>query len=686
MVDDLTDLNIIHTICPYCGCGCGIDLIVKDNKIVGTYPFKRHPINEGKTCIKGNYCYEFVHSKDRLKKPLIKKNGKFVESTWDEALNLIASKLKEYSPNEVGFFSSARCTNEDNYIFQKFARVVVKTNNIDHCARICHSSTVTGLRETLGSGAMTNTIEDIEESDCILIIGSNTFEQHPLIGRRVIRAKERGAKIIYIDPRKTITAKNSDIFIQINPGTNVALINGIINVIIKNDWIDKDFIKNRTEGFENLKKVVEKYTPEYVSKICNVPSNLIEKVAKIYATSERSSILYSMGITQFTHGVDNVKSICNLALITGNIGKRGTGINPLRGQNNVQGACDMGSLPNYYPGYQEVNNPEIYKKFEKYWNTQLNHDEGLTLSEMIKKCGDEIKCLYIMGENPMVSDPDINHVENALKSLDFLIVQDIFLTETAQLADVVLPSACWAEKDGTFTNTERRVQRIRKAVNPPGDALEDWKIIKKLSEKIGYKELFNYNTPEDIFNEMRKITPQYSGITYEKLGIDGIHWPCISEDDEKGTPILYCERFLTTNGFGKIIPTEYKNPAELPDKDYPYILTTGRIIFHYHTGTMTRRSKKIISEINEGFIEINKEDAKNLDIKNGELVKVLSRRGEVVVKTKITEDIKKGVVFMPFHFSETAANKLTNTTWDPSCKIPELKLCAVKIEKINKVN
>jgi len=528
---------------------------------------------------------------------------------------------------------------------------------------------------------MTNSIEDIEEADCILIIGSNTFEQHPLIARRVARAKDNGTKIIVIDPRKTITSKQADIFVQLTPGTNVALMNALINVIINNNLIDEEFIKNRTKGFEELKKSIEKYTPEYVSKICGVSPDIIEEVAKLYATSEKSSILYCMGITQFTHGVDAVKCCCNLALITGNIGKRGTGVNPLRGQNNVQGACDMGALPNVYPGYQKVDNPEVYKKFEELWGTELNHNIGLTLSEMIEKCGNELKCLYIMGENPMVSDPDINHVEHALKSLDFLIVQDIFLTETAQIADVVLPSACWAEKDGTFTNSERRVQRIRKAVNPPRDVLEDWAIVKKIAEKMGYKEMFNYSSSEDIFNEIRKATPQYAGITYDRLGVDGIPHPCKSEDDE-GTPILHTEKFSTPDGLGNIFPIEYREIAELPDEEYPMILTTGRIMFHYHTGSMTRRSSHLVDEINEGFIEIHPEDAEKLNIKDKEIVKVSSRRGEVIVKAKITDSIKKGVVFMPFHFAECAANILTNTALDPNCKIPELKVCAVRIDKL----
>ncbi|AIJ05098.1 Formate dehydrogenase subunit alpha [Methanocaldococcus bathoardescens] len=496
-----------------------------------------------------------------------------------------------------------------------------------------------------------------------------------------MKAKDKGAKIIVIDPRKTITAKNSDIYLQITPGTNVALINAMIHVIIKEGLMDEEFIKNRTEGFEKLKEIIEKYTPEYVSKICGVDKELIIESAKIYGSAERASIIYCMGITQFTHGVDAVKALCNLAMITGNIGKEGGGVNPLRGQNNVQGACDMGALPNVFPGYQKVENS--YRLFEEYWGTDLNSNPGLTIPEMIDESGKNIKFLYIMGENPMVSDPDVKHVEKALKSLDFLVVQDIFLTETAELADIVLPAACWAEKDGTFTNTERRVQLIRKAVNPPGEALEDWIIIKKLAEKLGYKDKFSYNRADDIFNEIRKIVPQYRGITYKRLKTGGIHWPCLNENDV-GTKILHRERFSTDNGKGKIFPVEYREAAELPDKDYPFILTTGRIIFHYHTGTMTRRCKNLVDEINEPFIEINPDDAKSLKIRDGDIVKVISRRGEIIAKAKITEDIKRGVIFMPFHFVEANPNVLTNTALDEMCKIPELKVCAVKIERINR--
>jgi len=669
-------LKIVDTVCPYCGVGCGVGLIVVDNRIVDVEPTKFHPVNEGKLCIKGRYCFEFVHNENRLKKPLIRKNDEFQEIAWNKAISIIAKMIKEYK-DEIGFLASAKCTNEENYVLQKFARVL-GTNNIDHCARLCHAPTVVGLGEAFGSGAMTNSIEDIEESKCILLIGSNTFEQHPLIARRILKAKENNSKIIVVDPRKTHTARFADVFLQIYPGTNVALLNGIMNVILREELYDYEFIKKRTKGFEEFAKSIEKYTPEFVSKICGIKSELIEKVARMYVESDKSSIIYCMGVTQFSHGSDNVKACCNLALLTGNVGKPGTGVNPLRGQNNVQGACDMGALPNVFPGYQKVNDDKLRKKFEEIWKYKLNGDVGLTVTEMINEAGKNIKFLYVMGENPAVSDPDVNHVKKCLKKLDFLVVQDIFLSDTAEFADILLPACCWAEKDGTFTNTERRVQLIRKAVELP-DALPDWEIIKMVAKEVGLRG-FNYSCAEEIFNEIRKVTPQYAGITYKKLEINGIQWPCPTED-HPGTPILHTDKFATSDGLGKFTIAEYKEPFEKPDEEYPFILTTGRIIFHYHTGTMTRKSEHLKGEINECFVEVNPENAKELSIKDGDLVKVKSKRGEIFAKVRIS-NIKKGVVFIPFHFAESSANKLTVCALDEKSKIPELKLCAVKIEVV----
>ncbi|HOT95091.1 MAG TPA: formate dehydrogenase subunit alpha, partial [Methanoregulaceae archaeon] len=620
--------------------------------------------------------------------PLIKKDGKFVEASWDEAYDLIATKLKQYKPDELAALASARVSNEENYLMQKFARVVMKTPNVDHCARLCHASTVAGLAAIFGSGAMTQSIKDIADADVVFVIGSNTLEQHPLIGRRIMQAKKRGAKVIVADPRLTPTAKLADIYMPFYSGTDVALFNGMMQYIIKNDLYDKEFVEKRTKDFDKLKEVVMKdtYSLENVAKITGVPAETIKAAADLYGRAKAANILYSMGITQHTVGVDNVKSVGNIQMLTGNLGRPGTGVCALRGQNNVQGACDMGALPNVYSGYQQVANPDIRKKMQDAWGVEdiAEGRVGYTVTEMINVLADEpgkLKAMYIMGENPMVSDPDLHHVEKGLKNLEFLVVQDIFMTETAQLADVVLPATCYAERDGTQTSTERRVQLWRKAQDAPGQAKYDWQIISELAAKMGYAAQFPYTSAEDIFNEIAKVTPSYAGMTYERLGTEGLHWPCPTPD-HPGTPILHKEKFATPDGLGIFTPIEWKPPAEVPDAEYPLILTTGRCLWHWHTGTMTRRSVSLEREEPTGWIEINPEDAKALGIKDREMVKAITRRGEVKVPARVTDEIKKGVTFMPFHFIECAANVLTNNALDPIAKIPEFKACAVRVEKI----
>jgi len=675
--------NVLTT-CPYCGTGCGLYLQVLDEKLVGVIPCKTHPVNEGKLCIKGWNAHKFVEHPDRLKRPLIKKDGKFVETSWDEALSLVAQKLleikKNHGPDSIGLLSSARCTNEENYLMQKFARAIVGTNNVDHCARLCHASTVAGLANAFGSGAMTNSTPEFENADCILITGSNTIEQHPLIGGKILRAKDKGAKIIVIDPREIPMAKLADIHLTFRPGTDVAWINAFMNVILENNLEDKEFITKRTEAFEELKKVVEKYTPEYVEKITWIPKEELIEAALTYGRAERASIVYSMGITQHTTGTDNVKSIANLAMLTGNIGRESTGVNPLRGQNNVQGACDLGALPNVFPGYQKVNDEEANLKLSKAWSVRLPNEPGLTVVEMMNAAFDgNLKALYIMGENPMVSDPDINHVRQALQNLDFLVVQDIFLSETAALADVVLPGASFAEKNGTFTATDRRIQRIRKAIEPVGESKPDWEIICELAKKMKAKG-FDFPSPKEIMDEMASLTPIYGGVNFERLENQiAVHWPCPSKE-HPGTPYLHKDVF--SRGKGLFNAIEFKEPDELADEEYPFILTTGRVLFHWHTGTQTRRTPKLNSEVPKGFIELNPEDANNLNIYDGEIVRVESRRGNIKIQVLITKKVPRGVVFIPFHFAEAAANVLTNPALDPIAKIPELKVCAVKIEKV----
>jgi len=660
-----------------------MNLEILDGEIIGVLPLINHPISEGMLCIKGWNAHQFIGSEKRILKPLIKEDTEFREASWDEALDFSAEKLKEimekYGSDSIGFLSSAKCTNEENFLMMKFARAVIGTNNIDHCARLCHASTVTGLSIAFGSGAMTNSIPEIEEADCILIAGSNTTEQHPLIGSRIFRAKERGAMVILVDPREVQLAKIADIYLKPKPGTDVAWINGFAYVILQEGFEDKEFIKEKTEGFEEFKKVILEYSPEKVEQITEIPKEDVVKAAKIFATAKNSSILYSMGITQHTTGTNNVLSLANLAMLTGNVGKSGSGVNPLRGHQNVQGSCDMGALPNMYSGYQKIEDEVIKRKFEESWRVKLPSRNGLTVVEMMNAALEgSIKGMYIMGENPVVTDPDLNHVKNALKNLEFLIVQDLFLTETAKYAHIVLPAASFAEKDGTFTNTDRRVQRVRKAIDPIRDSKPDWEILCNLAKRLGSNG-FDYKSPEEIFEEIACLTPIYGGINYNRIDSESLQWPCRTLDD-KGTKYLHQGRF--TRGLGLFTPIDYKPPAESPDEEYPYILTTGRVYFLFHSNTMTGVSPSLSSELEEGFVEINPKDASGLNIRNGEKIKVSSRRGELEIKAFITERVKKGVIFIPFHFSESAVNVLTNPALDPEAKIPEFKVCAVKIEKI----
>ena len=670
------------TICPYCGCGCQISLHTKNNTVVKVTSPPSAPVNSGWLCTKGKFGFEFINSPERLTDPLIKEDGKFKKTSWDKALEFIASKFKqikkEYGANFIAGLSSAKCTNEENYLFQKFMRAVIGTNNVDHCARLCHSSTVAGLARAFGSGAMTNSIAEILKADCILVVGSNTSETHPIVALQIKKAVKNGAKLIVADPRKIELTEISHLWLRHKPGTDVALFNSFMWVILNEELQDKDFIEKRTEGFEQFKKVIEDYNPQKVQEITGVAADEIIKAARTYARAKRASILFTMGITQHTTGTDNVLTLANLAMLCGNVGKEGTGVNPLRGQNNVQGACDIGALPDVYPGYQSVEDERIREKFERSWGVSLPDKKGLTVVEMIHAIEEgKIKGMYIMGENPLLSDPNATRTLKALKSLDFLVVQDIFLSETASLADVVLPAACFAEKDGTFTNTERRVQRLHKAINPPGLSKADWEIICELSRIMGYP--MHYEHPADIMKEIAFLTPIYGGILYSRLGERGIQWPC-PDPSHPGTPYLHKDKF--TRGKGKFHSVTYKPPKESPDKDYPLILTTGRVLFHFHTGTMTRKVKGLNMIYPEGVIEINPRDAANLNLSEGETVKVVSRRGSVNAKVKITDKSPHGVVFMSFHFAESAANILTNDALDPVAKIPEYKVAAVKIEKI----
>lgn len=683
----MVEIKYVPTICPYCGTGCGLNFVVKDDKIVGVEPYKRHPVNEGKVCPKGNFGYEFINREDRLTTPLIKENGEFREASWDEALDLVANKLKEVSdddPNKVGFYACARSPNENIYITQKLARVACGTQNVDHCARICHGPTVAGLATTFGSGAMTNGFDSIKEADYIFCIGSNNMEAHPLFGRKLIQAQKNGAKLVVLDPRYTPTAKIADEYVQFKTGTDVALMNGMIKVIIDNDLQDDEFIKNRTKGFDELKETVQKYDLETVSEITHIAPEVIEELAIEYAKADKAAIVYSLGITEHSHGADNVMSTANLAMLTGNIGREGTGVNPLRGQNNVQGACDMGALPSDYVGYRKVADQETTDWFNEYYGTNLPAKPGLTLVEMMNAAhAGDLKVLYIHGEDPVLSDADIKHTKEALANLDMLIVQELFMTDTAQCADVVLPAAGWGEQEGTFTNGERRVQCLHKAQEPPEGAMLDWKIMEEIAVRMGVpREKFHYESAEEIFEEIRECAPIFAGMNRERLDTpEALHWPCPSVDDPC-QPLMHKDKFAHPDGLGIFQALEHRGPVEVPDEEYPLLLTTTRVLFHYHAA-MTRRCKTLDNEVKTGFIEINTEDAKELGILNNEIVKASSRRGEIEIPARVTDDIKKCIVNIPMHFTECAANMLTNSdSFDPKCKMVELKACAIKVEKI----
>ncbi|MEA3485379.1 MAG: formate dehydrogenase subunit alpha, partial [Candidatus Aerophobetes bacterium] len=643
----------VQTTCPYCGVGCQIELNIKDNKIIKVYGVEDAPDNKGHLCVKGRFGFDYVHHKDRLTTPLIKRNGKFEEAGWSEALELIATKFNQlkdkYGSDALAGLSSAKCTNEENYLFQKFIRTCFGTNNVDHCARLCHASTVAGLARAFGSGAMTNSIREFEKADVILITGSNTPETHPVIGNYLKHiVTYNGTKLIVVDTRAIELTEYAEIWLRQKNGTDVAWINGLMNIIIKEDLYDKEFIETRTENFDGFKKVVSRYTPEKVEKITGIPEEKLVAAARMYGKADRGSIIFAMGITQHTTGTDNVLSLANLAMLCGNVGREGTGVNPLRGQNNVQGACDLGALANVYPGYQKVGDPKIREKFEKAWGIPLSSEEGLTVVEIMDAASKgKIKGLYIMGENPMLSDPNINHVEEGLENLEFLVVQDIFLTETAKMANVVLPGVSFAEKSGTFTNTGRRIQRVHKAIPEIGDSREDWRVICEVSKRMGYP--MNYSSPSEIMDEIASLTPIYGGVHYDRLDGDGLQWPCPTRD-HPGTPYLHKDKF--TRGRGHFTPVEYISPAELPNEEYPFLLSTGRMLYHFHTGSMSRRSKPLSGITSEGFLEMNPVDGERLGVKDTDWVKVSSRRGEVTTRVKFTERVDKGVVFMTFHFAE----------------------------------
>jgi len=670
----------VVTTCPYCGIGCQLSLEVNKGKVVRSVPVLENSLNQGQACVKGRFgIAEFVHHPERLTTPLIRKNGELVEASWDEALDLIADKLTRYKGDQFALIASTKCTNEENYLAQKFIRAVMQTNNVDNFVRLSHSPTVAGLATSFGSGAMTNSINEIRYAACILDIGSNTSAAHPIIALEIKKAINKGGKLIVANPREIELCRHADIWLRHLPGSDVALLMSMMKVILDEGLAELPFISECCDNFDVFKESLNNFDLNFVEKVTGVSSNKIAEAARLYAKHKPATIVYATGITQHSHGTDNVLAIANLAMLTGNMGKPSTGVNPLRVQNNVQGACDMGALPNVYSGYQRVNDTTIQKKFEIAWRCDLSTTPGLTLTEIFDAAQNgQVKAMYLIGENPIVSHPDAKHVEKALSKLKFLVVQDIFLTETAQLAAVVLPAASFAEKDGTFTNTERRIQRVRKAIRPVGDSKPDWWIICQLASKMG-AQTFDFENPSEIMEEIARLTPSYGGINYERLEKCGLQWPCPTID-HPGTPILHVGRFV--RGLGKFMPLQYKPPVESPDEEYPLILTAGCSSYHYNTGTMTRKVTGLNALEPEAVVEINPSDASSLTIKDGEKVKVVSRRGEVITKTKVTKESPPKVAYMTFHFAESAANILTNTALDPVAKIPELKVCAVRIERV----
>ncbi|MBK1812068.1 formate dehydrogenase subunit alpha [Clostridium sp. YIM B02505] len=682
----------VLTVCPYCGSGCQLYLVVKNGEIVRAEPANGDN-NEGNLCLKGLYGWDFLNDPklltSRLKKPMIRKNGVLEEVSWDEAVRFTAENLmrikEKYGSDAIMGTGSARGPgNEANYVMQKFMRAAVGTNNIDHCARVCHGPSVAGLRYSLGDGAMSNSIPEIENTDLVFIFGYNPPETHPIVARRIIKAKEKGAKVIVTDPRKTETARLADLWLPIKGGSNMALVNAFGNVLINENLYNKEYVAKYVEGFEEYKASVEKYTPEYAETITGIKADDIRKAMREYAKAKNATILYGMGVCQFSQAVDVVKGLASIALLTGNFARPNVGIGPVRGQNNVQGTCDMGVLPNVFPGYQEVTDKKAREKFEKAWGVKLPSEIGYHLTEVphLVLHEEKIKAYYIFGEDPVQSDPNSAELREALDKIEFVIVQDIFMNKTALHADVVLPATSWGEHDGVYSSADRGFQRIRKAVEPKGDVKTDWQIIAMISTAMGYP--MNYNNTEEIWDEMRALCPKFAGASYNKMEEQGIvRWPCPREN-HKGTSYLYENNvFSTANGKGKLFACEWRAPLEKVDDEFPLTLSTVREVGHYSVRTMTGNCRALQNLADEpGFIQISVEDAKELGINPGELVKVTSRRGSVMSRADVTERVKKGATFMTYQWWIGACNELTIDALDPISKTPEFKYCAVRVDRI----
>ncbi len=670
-----------RTTCTNCGTGCKLKAYLKDNELVRVESVDVSP-NEGALCIKGRFGHTYVNSDDRLTQPLVRKEGNLVPVSWKEALREVSNKFKEikeeHGSEAIGGIASAVSTNEENFLFQKFMRVCLGTNNIDQSNRLCQTSSMIALEKAFGCGAMTNSIEELTEADCIFVAGSNTTAAHPVIARYIKEAvREHGAELIVLDPREIELVRWADHWLRPDIGTDTASINGLMNVILDNDWQDDEFIEARTEDFAELKESLSDYDPDSVEEMTGIPADELKKAAESFAKAEKSSIVFASGITQHTSGTKNVLSLANLAMMTGNIGREGTGLNPLQGQNNAQGASDMGALPNRLTGYQSIDDPGDVCKFVNTWNKEIPTEPGLTKIEMIRSAAaDELKGMFIMGDNTVMSDPNKMQTEMALDNLEFLVVADPFLTETAAKADVVLPAATFLEKEGTFTNTERRIQKVNKIREAPGKVRSDWEIISALAQKMGYK--FNYSRPEEIMNEIADLTPIYNGITYEDIEEEGIQWPV--QDDKSGTPILHQEEFMS--GKGVFHAVEYEQYEEQPDEEYPLRLSTGRTLYQVRTGAMSRRSDVLSAKLDQPYVEVNPEDGEKYDLSDGEEVKVSTKLGQIQTEARITEKVPAGTIFVPIHFTESPANQLTDDTFDEDSGTPGIKQASCRIEKV----
>ena len=688
----------VDSVCPYCGVGCQLSFQVKDDKIVGVES-KKGPANLGRLCVKGRYGFDYIHNKERLTKPLIRREDvpkkdwhsfnpsnpltHFREASWQEALDTASEGLNTIKSTHGGAalsgFGSAKGSNEEAYLFQKLIRTGFQTNNVDHCTRLCHASSVAALLENIGSGAVTASFSQAKYADAIIVIGANPTVNHPVAATFIKNAAQRGAELFVLDPRAQALDRYATKSLNFKPGSDVSLLNALINVIISEELYDRDYVNTHTEGFEQLAETVKYLTPEAMSPICGIPAEDIRLVARKFSNAPAGIIFWGMGISQHTHGTDNSRCLISLALLTGNIGKKGAGLHPLRGQNNVQGASDAGLIPMFLPDYQSVSDPQIRKKYEAIWQFPIPEQIGLTVVEITNAAfNGDIKGMYIMGENPAMSDPDQNHARAALENLDCLVVQDIFPTETAAFADVILPASAFPEKTGTVTNTDRRVQLGRQAVPPPGNAKQDYWIIQEIATRMGLQ--WSYQHPKDIFAEMRIVMPSLTGITWERLEKeDAVTYPCIDEHSD-GQDLLFTESFPTKSGLGKFTPAEYTPPAEEPDDEYPFVLSTGRLLEHWHTGSMTRRSV-VLDEIEPvAEIHINPKNLRSLGGFAGTQLQISTRRGVITLAARLDPGLPDGMVFIPFCFDEAPANMLTNSALDPFGKIPELKFSAANIK------